>query len=176
MMELNKPPVVKNVLVMKDHFMRYTLAVVTKNQTAKTVTKVFYEHFIAVFGVLTKLLSDRGVNFTSTLVEELCAAFGIQKCRTTAYHAQCNGQVERFHQMLFHMIGKLACDKKVQWEQHLPEFLQAYNSTRSVVTGYLPHYLMFGRHSCLPVDYYFPMVSTLKCSHHVLAYMMEVRR
>ena len=78
-MELNKPPVVKNVLMMMDHFMRYALAVVIKDQTAKTVTKVFYEHFIAVFGAPAKLLSNRGVNFTSALLEELCAAFGIQK-------------------------------------------------------------------------------------------------
>ena len=82
-MELNKSPMVKNVLMVMDHFMRYALAVVMKDQTAKTVTKVFYEHFIAVFGAPAKLLSDRGANFTSTLVEELCAAFSIQKCRTT---------------------------------------------------------------------------------------------
>ena len=81
MMELNKPPpMVKNVLMMTDHLMRYALAVVTKNQTAKMVTTVFYKHFIADFGVPVKLLSDRGANFTSALVEELCAAFGIQKC------------------------------------------------------------------------------------------------
>ena len=67
-MELNKPPVVKNVLVITDHFMRYTLAMVTKDQMAKTVVKVFYKHFIVVFGVPTKLLSDRGANFMSTLV------------------------------------------------------------------------------------------------------------
>ena len=77
MMELKKPPVVKNVLVMTGHFTRYALAVVTKDQTTRTVTKAFYECFIAVFGAPTKLLSDRGVNFTSTLVEELCSAFGI---------------------------------------------------------------------------------------------------
>ena len=77
-MELNKPPMMKNVLMMTDHFTTYALAVVMKDQTAKTVAKVFYEHFIAVFGVPAKLLSDRGVNFTSALVEELCAAFGIQ--------------------------------------------------------------------------------------------------
>ena len=77
-MELNKLPIVKNVLVMTDHFMRYALAVVTKDQMAKTVAKVFYEHFIAVFGAPAKLLSDRGANFTSTLVEELCSTFGIQ--------------------------------------------------------------------------------------------------
>ena len=167
---------VKNILVMTDHFTRYTLAVVTKDQMAKTAVKVFYEHFIAVFGVPAKLLSDRGVNFTSALVEELCSAFGIQKCRTTAYHAQCNGQVEPFHQMLFHMIGKLSHDKKAQWEQHLPELLQAYNSTQLAVTDYSPHYLMFGRCLHLSIDYYFPMVSAYKRSHHVPAYVTEVRR
>ena len=122
-MELNKPPVVKNVLLITDHFMRYALAVVTKDQTTKTVVKVFYECFIAVFGVPAKLLSDRGANFMSALVEELCAAFSIQKCCTTAYHAQCNGQVECFHQTLFHIISKLAHNKKAQWEQHLLELL-----------------------------------------------------
>ena len=86
------------------------------------------------------------MNFTSALVEELCSAFGIQKCRTTAYHMHnVMEQVERFHQTFFRMIGKLATDKKAQWEQHLPELLQAYNSTRSAVMGYSPHYLMFGR-------------------------------
>ena len=152
---ITKPLVVKNVLVITDHFMRYALAVVMKDQTAKTVAKEFYEHFIAVFGAPAKLLSDRGANFTSALVEERCAAFGIQKCHTTTYHAQCNGQVEQFHQMLFRMIGKLAHDKKAQWEQHLPELLQAYNSTQSAVTGFSPHYLMFRRCLCLLVDYYF---------------------
>ena len=175
-MELNKPPVVKNILMMMDHFMRYTLAVMKKDQTAKTVTKVFYKHFIAVFGVPMKLLSDRGVNFTSALVEELCAAFSIQKCKTTAYHTQCNGQVECFHQTLFCMIGKLAYDKKAQWEQHLPELLQAYNSTQCAVTGYSPHYLMFGRHPHLPVDYYFLTVNAFECSHCMPEYVMGVRR
>ena len=161
---------------MTDYFTRYALAVVTKDQMAKTVAKVFYKRFIAVFGVPTKLLSDRGANFTSALVEELCSAFGIQKCRTTAYHAQCNGQVEHFHQTLFRMIGKLSRDKKAQWEQHLLEFLQAYNSTWSAVTGYSPYYLMFVRRAHLPIDYYFPTLSAYECSRHMPAYVMEAQR
>ena len=96
-MELNRPPSINNVLVITDHFMHYALAVVMKDQMAKTVAKVPYERFIAVFGMPAKLLSDWGANFTSALVEELCTAFGIQKCQTTAYHLQCNGQVEYFH-------------------------------------------------------------------------------
>ena len=113
-MELNKPPCVKNILVITDHFTRYMLAVVTRDQTVKTITKVLYERFIVVFGVPAKLLSNHSANFTSTLVEELCGVFGIKKCCTTAYHVQSNGQVERFHQTLFQMIGTLGKDKKVQ--------------------------------------------------------------
>ena len=114
-----------------------------------------------------RLLSDWGANFTSVLVEELCTMFGIQKCQTTTYHPQCNGQVKCFHQKLFRMIGKLASDKKAQWVQHLPELLQVYNSMRSAITGYSPHYLMFGRCSHLPVDFYFPTKGAHVHSHHV---------
>ena len=143
---------------------------------AKTVVKVLYERFIAVFGMPAKLLSDQGANFTSVLVEELCTMFGIQKCWTTAYHPQCNGQVEHFYQMLFRMISKLASDRKVQREQHLFELLQVYNSVRSAITGYSPHYLMSGRHPHLPVDFYFPMKDAHVHSRCISAYIEEVRK
>ena len=74
------------------------------------------------------------------------------------------------------MIGKLASDKKVQWEQHLPDLLQAYNSMRSAITGYSPHYLMFRRCPCLPVDFYFPTKGALVHSRSVCAYAEEVRK
>ena len=74
------------------------------------------------------------------------------------------------------MIGKLTSEKKAQWEQHLPELLQVYNSAQSVVIGYSLHYLMFWRHSHLPVDFYFPTMSTHVCSHCVPTYSEEVRK
>ena len=174
--ELNRPPSVKKVLVITSDFTHHAMAVITKDQTAKAVVKVLYERFIVVFGMPAKLSSDLGAKFSSTLVEELRAVFGIQKFPTTAYHVQCNGQVEWFHQALFRMIGKLTSDKKAQWEQYLPELLQAYNSARTVVTGYSLHYLMFGRHPHLPVDFYFPMRGTHVHSHCVPAYLEEVRK
>ena len=57
-MELNLPPSIKNVLVLTDHFTRYSMVFVTKDQKAKTITQILYEQFISVFGVPTKLLSD----------------------------------------------------------------------------------------------------------------------
>ena len=46
--------------------------------------------------------------------------------------------------MIILMIGKLGEDKKADWPSYLAEILYTYNATRSAVTGYSPHYLMFG--------------------------------
>ena len=60
------------------------------------------------------------------------------------------------NQTLIRLIGKLDEDKKACWLSHLPELLMAYNSTCSAVTGYSPHFLLFGRRPRIPVDYLFP--------------------
>ena len=76
------------------------------------------------------------------------------------YHPQTNGLVERLHQMIMCMIGKLGEDKKANWPSHLAEIVHTYNATQSAVTGYSPHYLMFGCRPRLPVDFVFPTVGS----------------
>ena len=46
--------------------------------------------------------------------------------------------------MVIKMISKLSQDEKANWPKHLPELIQAYNGMRSAITGYSPHYLLFG--------------------------------
>ena len=45
------------------------------------------------------------------------------------YHPQTNGQVERSHQMIMHMIRKLGEEKKADWPSHLAEIVHTYNAT-----------------------------------------------
>ena len=99
---------------------------------------------------------DQGKAFTSEVVEQLCLQFGISQSTTTAYHPQGKGQVEQAHQTLGRMIGKLEDEYKGQWPRHLSKLTHAYNSTRSAVIGYLPHFLMFGQWPQLPIDFVFP--------------------
>ena len=162
MMELDKSPWVANVLVFQDHFTKHVLAYVTPDQTAKTVTKFLYGGYISIFGALARLLSDRGTSFTSSIIEELCQILGIQWLWTMPYHPQTNGLVERFHQMIMCMIGKLGEDKKANWPSHLAEIVHTYNATQSAVTGYSPHYLMFGQWPRLLVDFVFPTIGSSK--------------
>ena len=76
------------------------------------------------------------------------------------YHPQTNRLVERSHQMIMHMIRKLGEDKKADWPSHLAEIVHAYNATQSAVTGYSPHYLMFGQQPRLLVNFIFPTVGS----------------
>ena len=50
MVGVTEKPVVKNVLVIKDHFTRFTQAYVTNNHTTRTMARVLYNEFFSVFG------------------------------------------------------------------------------------------------------------------------------
>ena len=56
--DLNEMPNIKNVLVIVDHFTRFTRAYVTKDQKASTVAKILYKGFILIFGAPERILMD----------------------------------------------------------------------------------------------------------------------
>ena len=150
-------PVVKNVLVIEDHFTRYTQAYVTNNHTTCTTARVLYNVFFSVFGFPRRLMSDQAAEFTGQVISELCD-LGVTKIRTSPYHPQTNSTIERVHQTLRRMIAKMDPDKRAKWPSHLGPILIAYNATRSLITGYLPYFLMFRHRPRLPVNLLFPTV------------------
>ena len=158
---LKEEPVIHNVLVLQDHFSKYVVAYVVKDQTTRTATETLRIGYFGLFGAPAYLVSDQGKAFTGHVITHLCELYGVQKLRTSPYHAQTNDQVERMNQMIIHMIGKLEEDKKAWWSKHLPELLMAYNATHSTVTRYNPYYLLFGRRPRIPVD------CSLPCEIHL---------
>ena len=153
---LKEGPVICNVLVLQDHFSKYVVVYVVKDQTALTAAETLRNGYFGLFGAPAYLVSDQGKAFTGHVIMHLCELYGVQKLRTSPYHAQTNGQVEHMNQTIIRMIGKLEEDRKACWSEHLPELLLAYNVTRSAVTGYSPYYLLFGRRPRMLVDYLFP--------------------
>ena len=149
------------MLVLQDHFSKYVVAYVVKDQTARTATETLRNGYFRLFGAPAYLISDQGKTCTGHIITHLCELYGVQKLRTSPFHAQTNGQVECMNQMIIHMIGKLEEDRKACWSEHLPELLLAYNATCSAVTRYSPYYLLFGRRPRIPVDYLFPTLHDL---------------
>lgn len=85
-------------------------------------------------------------------MKQLCALYGCVKSRTTPYHPQGNGAVERFNQTLLALLSSLPAESQAQWPARLPALVQAYNNTVHGSTGLTPHFVVFGRHARLPVD------------------------
>ena len=109
---LREELVIRNVMVMQVHFSKYVVAYVVKDQTACTAAETLRNGYFGLFGAPAYLISDQGKAFTGHLISNLCELYGVQKLRTSPYHAQTNGQVERMNQTIIRIIGKLEQDKK----------------------------------------------------------------
>ncbi len=145
---------VKNILVITDHFTRYSWAFATKDQEAKTVANILFKEIILNFGICERFHSDKGGSFEAKVIYQLCKLLGIDKSRTTCYHPQGNGATERFNRTLISMLRTLTEEQKLGWKDHLASLVFSYNSCKHESTGYAPFYLMFGRSPKLPLDIY----------------------
>ena len=108
---LKEKPEVKDVLVVEDHFTQYLQAYVTKNHTARTTARVPYKEYFSVFSFPHRLMSDQSPEFSGKVIAALYDLLGVTKICTSPYHPQSNGTVERAHQTLRQMIGKLDPEK-----------------------------------------------------------------
>ena len=90
----------KWILVLTDHFTRWQDALALSDATAPTVAEVLDDRVFSYFGLPEELHSDRGSQFEGELMTKLCRFWGITKTRTTPYHPQSNGVVERGNRTL----------------------------------------------------------------------------
>ena len=104
------------------------------------------------FGPPTIIHSDQGRNFESNLMQEVCSLMGIHKSRTTAYHPQRDGQVERQNRTLQEMLAAFVSEHKDDWDTWVSLAVYAYNTSCHESTGFSPYELVFGRSPRTPLE------------------------
>ena len=140
------------IMVVGDYFIRWMEAFPIPNHKAVTIAEKLINEVFLRLSIPEQLHSDQGRQFESKLIAEVCHLLNIHKTRTTPYHPQSDGLVERFNRTLLDMLSTCTKDYPFDWEHHIRKVCMAYNSSVQASTGYTPFYLMFGRQARLPLD------------------------
>ncbi|KAK7880009.1 hypothetical protein WMY93_033328 [Mugilogobius chulae] len=139
------------ILVISDYATRFPEAFPLRTITAPAVLRALIQLFSRV-GLPDEILTDQGTNFTSRLMHLFQQQLGITSIKTSPYHPQTDGLVERFNQTLKRMLQKFVDDTGKDWDRWLPFVLFAYREVPQASTGFSPFELLYGWDVQGPLD------------------------
>ncbi|CAI2737819.1 unnamed protein product [Dicrocoelium dendriticum] len=139
------------ILTMIDRYTRWPEAVPIPDVSADTVTRAFVERWVASHGCPATVTTDRGPQFESSTFNDLLKVLGCQRIRTTAYHPQSNGMVERFHRQL---KASLSAANALSWTEALPMILLGIRSALKADLHTSSAELVYGQPLRLPGDFF----------------------
>ncbi len=105
-------------LVLVDYATRYPEAVALRNISAKSVAEALFS-MISRVRIPKEILTDQGTAFMSRTIRKLYELLGIKSVRTSVYHPQTDGLVERFNLTLKTMIRKFVHEDAKNWDKIL---------------------------------------------------------
>ena len=123
---------------------RFPEAVPLRNIKAKTIIRALVKFFSFV-GLPRYIQSDQGSNFMSGLFQQVMYHLGIEQVKSSAYHPESQGALERFHQTLKNMLRTYCVDTEKEWDEGVHLVLFAAREAVQDSLGFSPFELIFGR-------------------------------
>lgn len=139
------------VITMIDRTSNWVEAESTSSISTESVANILFKTWICRYGVPARLTSDQGKQFDNELIKKLADKFGFTKIRTTAYHPEANGKIERWHRT---MKAALMAYGDSNWVKILPIILFGLRNAINTETGVSPAQLTFGQRLRLPADFF----------------------
>ncbi|XP_063408799.1 uncharacterized protein LOC134692279 [Mytilus trossulus] len=122
---------------------RFPEAIPLRNIKTPTIVKALIKFFTLV-GLPKSIQSDQGSNFMSGLFQQVVYQLGIAQYRSSAYHPESQGALERFHQTLKNMIRTFCLQFDRDWDDGVHFLLFAVREAVQESLGFSPFELVFG--------------------------------
>ena len=127
----------EHVLVIVDLFTRFTILVVTEDQTMESATEALHKYWIGYFSPMRVLTSDNGSHFSGSLMGKLCQHYGIVQKFTSSYNPRGNGIVERTNRAILEYLCKVMQGTPGEFYHLVPAIQMTLNSRRLSALGNL---------------------------------------
>lgn len=140
------------ILTSIDHGTDLSYATAHPQRSHEHVARLL-RRIITTHGKPKAVLTDNGEEFLSYAFQNYLRRLGIEHLRTSPYHPQTNGRLEKFNDSLVQVLARfVAPDRQDEWDCYLPDALLAHRAHVNRSTGTSPAYLAFGRHLRLPSE------------------------
>lgn len=123
---------------------RFPEAIPLRKITANVIVKALIK-FFTLFGLPRTIQSDQGTNFMSKIFQQVMYQLGVKQFKSSAYHPESQGALERFHQSLKTMIKAYCVENEKDWDEGVPLLLFAAREVVQESIGFSPFELVFGR-------------------------------
>ena len=142
----------KNMITAECALTKWPECRAVKEATAEVTAEFVVEDIICRHGVPETITTDQGKQFESRLFKQMVKLLGARKMRTTPYHPQSDGAVERMHRTMHDIMSHLVNRVHSDWDVVMPFMLMALRATVSSATGFSPFMMNRGREMVIPAD------------------------
>ena len=118
-------------------------AIPLRNIKTKTILRALVKFFTFV-GLPKSVQCVQGSNFMSGVFQQVMHELGIKQYRSSAYHPESQGALDRFHQTLKNMIRSYCFDKEIDWDEGMHLLLFAVRESVQESLGFSFFELIFG--------------------------------
>ena len=112
------------ILIIIDYATWYPEPIPLQSTTAKVLAKELLGVFSRV-GFPREVLTEQGSDFMSSTFKQMWELLGVKPLKTSVYHLQANGLVERFNRTLKGMLRKMVLEQPRKWHMFVNQLMFA---------------------------------------------------